>query len=129
MSKARSEAKANKQEELACRIADLKKRTSLEGWQRYLRDLKVPEELLPAIMTQRPQLMPKPKQLSAEQCGVLYEIIGTLLDTNMALQEHTRETAQLVDAWLSAFKGLSSLGAKIGDFANFRTQIDEEIDE
>ena len=119
----------SKAERLAAQIIELHKRTTLESWSAYIRDMQVPGDLYPALMTQRPQLMPKGRAMTAEETQVLYNIIGTLIDTNAALRDHTQQTAILVTSWVEHFKGMFSLAQNIDNFANLRLPEDSAEDD
>lgn len=94
---------------------------ALESWNSFVRELQVPSELMPALMTARPQLIKlvKPRAMSEEEVKQLLEIIGTLMETNWVLQEHSRTVAHLVKEWVGAFRGLNTVGWRIRNFANF----------
>jgi len=119
--------KPSKTERLAAHVKELRERTSLESWNAFIREMAVPSDLFPALMTGRTQLLPKGRPLDASECQVLYNIIGTLMDTNAALREHTEQTGILVKEWGDAFKGLFTLASHIETFANLRQ--DGELEE
>lgn len=109
-------------EQLDDLITELSQRCRLDGWEAYVRELDLPIELMPALMTGRPELLMllKPRAMTEEEVRKLYQLIGTLMETNFALQEHAQQISQQVSIWLDAFKHLNSVGRRIGHFANFR---------
>ena len=111
--------KQSRAERLDEHITELRRRAKLDTWNDFIREMAVPSDLMPAMMTMRTQLMPQARSLTAEDCDVLYRIIGVLMETNAALREHTENTALLVDEWTDTFKGIHTLATRIGMFANF----------
>lgn len=87
-----------------------------------------PPEMFGALITGRPELikLAKPRALNEEECGQLYQLIGTLIETNTLLREHAETTGKLVADWADLFKGLASLGLEIENFAQFRVSSDTE---
>lgn len=103
-------------------IMELAKRAKLDSWTAFVEELKVPPELVPALMTGRPELirLAPARACNADEVKVLLTVIGGLLETNYALREHAAEVAQLVRNWTSAFDTLGTVGRKIGKFALFQ---------
>jgi Trm5-related predicted tRNA methylase len=109
-------------------VKQLSKEAKLDSWNSFVTELKVPQDIIPAIITGRPELLmlATPRAMSAEEVKDLYKLIGGLVETNIALREHTAKVAQLVDNWGNNFKALQSIGEKIRNFANFKLSTDEE---
>jgi hypothetical protein len=103
------------------RIAELSARCKLDGWSSFVETLSLPQDVYPALLTGRPELLRlvQPRALSADEAGKLLKALGVLIETNMALREHAEQMAQLVDNWSGMFAGLHSTGEKIQRFANF----------
>lgn len=103
-------------------IVALAKAAKINDWTDFVEALGVPDELLPAVMTGRGDLVKlvKPRPMSEKEAKVLLDLIAGLLDTNAALRLHARQTAQLVDNWAQAFNALRGIGAKIQRFAYFK---------
>ena len=110
---------------LAAKVAELRNRMKLDSWNAYITEIQVPSDLYPAMMSQRSALMPNPTAKSADEVEILYDIIGTLMETNAALREHTEQTATLVSEWCRTFKALSTLGGHIEMFANLKQSDDD----
>lgn len=87
-----------------------------------------PPELFAALITGRPELIKvaKAKALTVEECGQVYALIGTLIQTNAALIRHAEDVGKLVGDWADLFKGLSHLGVEIENFAQFKVASDIE---
>lgn len=107
------------------------KKGSLASWTEFVRELPVPAELMPALISTRSELVGivAPRAMTAEEVGVIYQLIAGLIDTNNALRQHAQQIANLVDGWSSTFKGLATLGGQIGDLAHFRQPAAPESDE
>lgn len=101
----------------------------LDGWNAFVDDILVPGDIYPALASGRPELIKliQPRALSADEAKVLFDIIASLIGTNMALREHAQRVAQFTDNWADAFKALHSVGNRIQRFANF--EHDEGGDE
>lgn len=104
------------------RIDELVANTKLDGWNAFIEELQVPQDFQAALMTMRPELvrLAKPRAMSEQEVAMLYKLIAALIGTNMALQQHAAEVAQLVEHWSANFKSLSRTGDRIHRFANFR---------
>lgn len=95
----------------------------MRSWNDFTAPVTIPPELFPALMTGRPELLEglKPRALSEDECKSIYELIVTLIKTNMALREHAELLAQSVSTWAGAFRHLEKVGVSIQHFANFRS--------
>lgn len=120
----------DKARELGDEINRLAAECKLDNWTELVDEIKVPAEIYPALMSGRPELIKliQPRDLTADESKVLFDIIGTLIKTNTALRDHAEQVAQFVDNWAGAFAQLRSAGAKIQRFANFEhaDMIEEE---
>jgi hypothetical protein len=61
----------------------------------------------------------QPRALTAAEAKPLFDIIASLMGTNMALREHAEQLAQFTHNWAEAFKQLRAVGYRIERFANF----------
>lgn len=113
---------------VALEIASFREQAKLDSWNSFVEELQVPSEIYPALVTSRPELLAavQPRDLPANEVGVLYKLIGGLLETNAALREHTERVAQLTGILNDSLKGFASAARSIHDFANFRTVADSE---
>ena len=111
-----------KAEALADNIRHYRKTCSLESWTSFVRELQVPNDLYPALAADRAELvrLAKPRALTEDECRILYDLLGGMLETHWALRAHTAKVAELVDRWGQAFKGLATISVQIQDLANFR---------
>ena len=101
----------------------------LTGWDQLVRTVSVPNDLVPALLSGRRELLAaaKPRAMNEEEVAALYELISTLIETNQLLQRHAQMLAQQVANWGTLFKGLAATGRRIEHFANFRrTDMPEE---
>ncbi len=123
---------SEKEDRLAAQIIDLANRAKLDTWSTFVEGLQVPADIAPAMMSGRVELLrlATPRPMDAEEVGKLYKLIGGLIETNMALQEHASELANFMVQWRQAFGGLESIGRRIVQFARFEHQAagDTEIE-
>jgi hypothetical protein len=117
-------------EALDAQVTELAERCRLKDWSYYIEEIELPNDVLPALMTGRPELLKhlKPRPLTEEETAKLYKALAALIETNMALREHAEKLAQLTDNWAQQFRGLQGVGNKIQNFANFRRSYDEETE-
>ena len=110
----------NKQE-LDDTILKLAAEARLDAWNAFVEELRVPSELYPALITNRPELirLAKPRALTAEEADALYKLIAGLIETNGALRIHAAQVAALVQDWVGAIHGMVSTARKVRQFANF----------
>jgi hypothetical protein len=103
-------------------IDRLVEQTKLNSWTEFVDALNVPNDLFPALMSNRPELVKlvKPRPLGAEEHGVYLDLIAGLMETNRALREHASTLARLTANWADAFTALRSVGHRIERFANFK---------
>lgn len=107
-------------------IAESRRDAQLDSWNAFVDELKVPSDLYPALTTNRPELLSiaQPRALTAEECDVLYKLIGGLMKTNSALRRHAERVSQLTGILNSSIIGALSAARSIDDFANFRVTSD-----
>lgn len=112
----------NREDELSAELTHFAEACRLDSWSALIDETRVPMDILPALMSGRPELIKlvTPRKLTAEESGVLLSIIASLLGTNMALREHAERLAQFTDQWTDSFKQLYTLGARIKSFAHFQ---------
>jgi hypothetical protein len=84
-----------KTERLAEDVKELRERMKLDSWNQFVYEMKVPQDLFPAFMTGRAELMPEGRTLSAEECEIVYKMISILLETNAALRQHLSKRCRL----------------------------------
>lgn len=103
-------------------LEDLTERTKLRSWSAFVEDSRVPSDLMPAVITQRAELVRvvKPRILTASEHEVYLSLIATLLETNQALREHAQHVAQLTNNLVGHLTGFHSAARNIEHFANFR---------
>ena len=104
--------------------------STLNKWSDYVRELQVPSDIAPAMMTGRLELLKlvQPRALNADECKVLYLLIGGLLETNQALQQHSQLVAQIADEVRRGLGGLTGAAERLQSYANFREPSEEESD-
>jgi hypothetical protein len=112
--------KASSAERLNDYITELSNKASLDSWNSFVEELRVPGDIAPMLTSGRHQLRPPGRALTAEECEVLYRLIGGLVETNAALRQHAHELAHLMHIWTDAFKQLHTVGYRIQQFANFK---------
>lgn len=99
----------------------------LDSWTSFVDDMKVPSDIYAALASGRPELIKavSPRALTAEQAKPLFDIIASLIGTNVALRDHAQQLAHFTHIWTDAFKQLHSVGDRIERFANFKHGVDE----
>lgn len=120
--------KRDKTQELNELITDLASRCKLDNWNQFTEEVKVPAELLPALMSGRTELLKlvPPRALTAEEAAAMYKLVAVLMETNAALKEHAEQLALFTQNWADAFKHLHSLGNRIKRFAMFDHRESED---
>lgn len=123
-----SKDRKSRVKELNEQLIRLKAQAKLDSWNSFVKELQIPGELHPALLTQRTELLKlvEPRALSKEECKVLYELIGGLMETNRALADHASNVSNLVSIWSQAFKQLDRVGRDIEHYAAFRHHVSEE---
>lgn len=119
----------NKTQELDERIKQLAVNCKLDAWTAFVNEMQVPGDIYPALASGRPELIAliQPRALSADEAKPLFDIIASLIGTNMALREHAEQLALFAHNWADAFKALHSVGQRIERFANFdHEEIEDE---
>lgn len=118
-------------EELDDMVGDLSAKCRLDSWNALVQEVQVPSELLPALMTSRPELLAilKPRSLSEEECAAIYKLLAVLIETNFALRTHAEQLALLTHNWADLFKGLHGTGDRIMRFARFEKIGADESDQ
>jgi len=103
----------------------------LTKWNSFVRDLHVPNDMAPAFLTGRMELLclAKPRALTEEECKQVYELIGGILETNNALREHAAMVADLADRVIGGLHALERPLQQLRDFGNFRTPVDDGEDD
>lgn len=120
--------KPNKTKELNEEIKRLAKECQLDSWSAFVNEMTMPSDIYAAMASGRPELLKliEPRDLSAAEMKIFLIIIATLLNTNMALREHSQRLAQFTGQWADAFRALHSIGNRIERFANFDHFEDED---
>jgi hypothetical protein len=97
----------------------------------FTETVQVPRDFLPALMAGRPELLKiaQPRDMTAAEVKQLYDLIGVLVETNMALREHAHEVAKLTHNLLGGFTAVQSAARQIDHFANFRAPEDDADDD
>jgi hypothetical protein len=119
----------SKTQELDEQIKRLAKECKLDSWTAFVDPVDVPGDFYPALASGRPELIKliQPRALSADETKALFQIIASLIGTNMALREHAEQLALFTHNWADAFKALHSVGERIERFARFEHD-DGEVD-
>jgi hypothetical protein len=99
-------------------------------WNEFVRELQVPDDIAPAMLTGRLELLrlAQPRALTSDECGVLYQLIGGLLETNQALQQHSSLVATLASEAGRTIGGITGSVDRLESYANFREPRDREQD-
>ncbi len=103
----------------------------MQTWSSLARDVKVPADFQPALMTGRPELMRlvKPRELSAADSAVFIDLIACLLETNSLLQQHASLVAKVVNQVASNARGTANAVVRLEHYANFVLPPNDEDDE
>lgn len=119
-----------RQQALNDEIVRLSELCKLDSWVSLIETVQTPVEVYAALQTGRPELIAtaRPRELTVDECAALYKLIGVLIATNHALQQHTEQVAQLVDNWMAQFTGMQGVAKQIAHFANFRKIGDDAED-
>jgi len=112
----------SRDQELDAEITRLSELSSLKSWNDFVEALTVPSDLLPALMSNRAELVKlvKAHALDAAEHRVYLELIAGLIKTNAALRDHAAQVAQLVENWTAHFTGLHATARRVSAFANFK---------
>lgn len=125
--------KTSSEERLNTYLDTLIEKGRLESWTSFVEALEVPTELLPAMMTNRAELVKLvvPHAQTANEHAVYLKLIAGLIETNSALRKHSEHVAHLINNWSGAFKALRNVGQRIEAFAQFKhsNKIEEEDNE
>jgi hypothetical protein len=83
-----------------------------------------------ALVTQRGSLVKliTPTDLPKEEVAKLYHLIGVLIETNFALQQHSKLVAEMADQIYGQFKGVTTSLLRLDEIANFGNATDEQED-
>lgn len=97
-------------------------------WNEFVRELQVPGDIAIAVSTGRLELLKlaQPRALTAEECGVLYRLIGGLLETNQVLQRHAALIANIATEVRRGIGGMESMAGRLEAYANYREARSEE---
>lgn len=106
----------------------LKRVAKLEGPDSFTDFVSMPTDLAAAVLTGRPELLRivKPRALNVEECEIIFKLLATYIETNMALREHAHELAVMTRNMLSGFTTVHSIGQQIADFGDFREPMHDE---
>ena len=118
-------------ERLNAEIDELSGKTSLDGWNAFIRNLQVPGDVAPAIMSARGELLRlvPPRELSADEHKVYLDLIGGLLETNAALRRHAEQVSQIAEQLRPLVKGFAKTCLRLEGFARFEKTDDVVEDE
>lgn len=111
-----------KQLELQAHLDELRANAKLDSWTSFVEELKVPAEIYPALVTNRPELLnlAEARALSPEEHQIYLALIKGLLETNVALRTHTAMVAKATSSWMGQMNGMIGLANQIDHIANFR---------
>jgi hypothetical protein len=102
----------------------------LRGWGDFIEELQVPSDIAVALTTGRPEminLIPS-RALSATECGVLYQLIRGLLETNQALQYRARLIADMAAEVRRGLGGTETMVRRLEGLANYQHNSEREGD-
>lgn len=121
----------DKAHELNEQIKRLASECRLDSWTALVKDTAVPGDIYPALSSGRPELIAliQPRDLTAAEAKVLFDIIASLIGTNIALKEHAQQLALFTKIWADAFKQLESVGDRVQRFAQFQHDAGEDEEE
>jgi hypothetical protein len=102
----------------------------IDKWNSFVRELPVPGEFVPAVSSGRLELLKlaQPHALSTEECAVLYQLIGGLLETNQALQQHAALIANMALEVQRGIGGMESLSGRLAAYAGYKEPHEEGSD-
>jgi hypothetical protein len=117
-----------KQESHEHRAAMLQRIAKLEGPNFFTQAVDMPADLAAGIITSRPELLRavRPRALNEQECAVLYNLLSTLIETNMALREHAQEVATMTKNMMGGFTTVNRVADQLKSFANFDQRTAEE---
>jgi hypothetical protein len=113
------------------RAAMLQRIAKLEGPNFFTQAVDMPADLAAAIITSRPELLRavRPRALTEDECSVLYNLLSTLIETNMALREHAQEVATMTKNMMGGFTTVAMVADQLKGFANFDQMTEVKEDE
>jgi len=114
-------------------LEELEAQGHLKAWSEYTRDVAAPPQVIAALTTGRVELLKlgRPRALTEEETKAVYDLIATLVETNMGLQRHAEAVAQLAQSMKWNARGIVAMIDQMDDFAHFRKTVKpgEEEDE
>lgn len=104
---------------------------SITKWNDFVRELQVPGDMAPAISTGRLELLrlAQPRALSTDECAILYQLVGGLLETNQALQRHASLISNLAAEVHGSIAGAEGIAGRLEAYANYREPRENDADE
>lgn len=101
---------------------------AIERPNQLIREIQVPAELAPALMTGRLELLTiaQPRPMDEDEVAVLYRIIGCYAETNAALVRHAERIGSLVEGMRSNITGVQRSLERLQAFANFQHPVEED---
>lgn len=102
----------------------------LRSWNELIEDVSLPNDFALALMSGRPELLKIiNRPLSVEEAQQVAHAMQVLMDTNVALQRHCRELADLVRDTYGNLKGVTTKLGRLEDHANFRQPLADDDEE
>lgn len=100
-------------------------------WNDFVRELQVPADIVPAMATGRLELLKlaRPRALTEDECAVFYQLIGGLLETNQALQQHSSLIAGMAAEVRRGLGGIDGMAGRLDAYANFREPREDDTDD
>jgi len=97
----------------------------MRSWNEFVRDMQVLPDLGPAVSTGRVELiaLAKPRPLTAEEAGILFQGFGVLLETNQALRMHAQLLSQLAAQQYELAGGMVKKLGELVEYAEFRNPL------
>jgi hypothetical protein len=117
--------------EIEERIAKLAKAAKIDGWNSFVEEMQLPNELAVALLTGRPEMLKaiQPRALTPDEHAIYLKLFEALMQTNDALRTHAADVAKLTNSWMGHFKGLARVAEQINTYAMFRHDLLEEVEE
>lgn len=99
----------------------------LKSWNELIEDVSLPNDFALALMSGRPELLRiVNRPLSVEEARQVAHAMQVVMETNVALQRHCQEMADMVRDAYGNLKGLTTKLGQLEDHANFRQPLEDD---
>jgi hypothetical protein len=97
----------------------------------FVREAKVPAELVPALSTGRPELvcLAKPRDLKADEVKVLYDLIGVLAETNATVVRHAALMADVAGQLVADAHAFVNKAERLRAFGRWEEPVEDGDDD